>query len=63
MSVPSLHLPLQSLNVDDFGAESLQDDADVLDGEVGLLVGAQLVNLEAEEMRSMANIGREIKNI
>jgi hypothetical protein len=48
VDVAVLPLPLQPLDVQDLGAEPVEDDADVLDGEVALLVDRQLVDQEQE---------------
>lgn len=47
----ALALAIQSLDVEDFGAESLQNDPDVLDAEVMLLIDRQLVNQQQKFLR------------
>lgn len=47
----ALALAVQSLDVEDLGAEPLEDDADVFDAEVVLLVDRQLVDQQQEFLR------------
>ena len=48
VDVTVLALPLQPLHVQDFRAEPVEDDADVLYGQVALLVDRKLVDEQQE---------------
>lgn len=49
VAVVALALAVQSLHVEDLGAEPLEDDADVLDAQMPFLIHAQLID-EQEEL-------------
>ena len=51
MRVAGLHLPLQHSHVNDLGTQAVQDDANVLDGQVGRLFKGQLINQQQELVR------------